>query len=723
MILFFEDWQKYPTARPDFNTTNTTWIELASLYKAMGVKNHAFHLALVNQRLAGIDPHREDLSLEIKGAIAQESLINPWYWFREVQKVPASSGRAAIGIRANRAIIATWWLFFNHITHMLIQPRQTGKSMSFEMLMVYLAQVAKMDSDMGGITRSEHLRVKTIARIKEANKCIPPYLNFITKKDSDNTFSFIVGARGNTFKLYLPSHSEKTADSLGRGFTMDTIWNDEGPFQSNSHITTPVLLATAIAAQEDAKEAGAHYGIIFTTTGGDRRTEEGAYFYNKKEAGAVWTEQFFDLENSTVLEDVIRKNSRGDTLRGDGVLFVDATFDHRQLGKSDKWAIDAQETTGATGDVLKMDIFCQWVAGSEGHPLSGELQEKIDKSLKSVTFCDISKDYGYAINWFIPKNAIKKEMKTCVICMDSSNISGGDYATLVFISSISGKVLGTGRYNRTSINMWSQWVFSVLVKYKKAVFMPENRSSGQGIIDIIVDMMLEVNMDPFTRIFNLIIHRKKSNPILYRQYEGAKRSMNTLRDFYYRNKAKFGYTTSGMGEMSRNALYGRLEEAAKNIGHLIHCEKLVNELLRLTKKNGRIDHGAKGNDDLVIAWLLGYWLITMGDNLNEYNLDPLQVLSQIPSEITGTIDQKEMAAKQYSDDLKRTIGDLKTRLMACKDPVVAMAIKRKIGVLLTKIPESYRLDYNMDQILENLKETSDRKQVAKMNSGRVPYGW
>ena len=45
MILFLEDWAKYPTAIPNVKTTNKSWLRLAGLLKSMGVKNHAFPLA------------------------------------------------------------------------------------------------------------------------------------------------------------------------------------------------------------------------------------------------------------------------------------------------------------------------------------------------------------------------------------------------------------------------------------------------------------------------------------------------------------------------------------------------------------------------------------------------------------------------------------------------------------------------------------------------------
>ena len=56
MILFRSDWMKYPNAIADFQTKNKSFIEMAALLKAMGVKNHTFLLALHDRTLVGVDP-------------------------------------------------------------------------------------------------------------------------------------------------------------------------------------------------------------------------------------------------------------------------------------------------------------------------------------------------------------------------------------------------------------------------------------------------------------------------------------------------------------------------------------------------------------------------------------------------------------------------------------------------------------------------------------------
>jgi hypothetical protein len=104
MILFQEDWRTQ-NAVPDFDTSNRSFVELAAIYKKMGVKNFAFILALHDQSLKGIDPFSENLTKDQQARIALECRTNPWYFFREVARVPG--GGDGVKLRANRANVAS----------------------------------------------------------------------------------------------------------------------------------------------------------------------------------------------------------------------------------------------------------------------------------------------------------------------------------------------------------------------------------------------------------------------------------------------------------------------------------------------------------------------------------------------------------------------------------------------------------------------------------------
>ena len=725
MILFFNDWGKYQGARPDYETKNKSFIQLASYYKSMGVKNHAFMLALYDQSLRGVDPHDPNLSLNVLGKIAKEQTLNPWYWFREVCRVPSIGGGEAGFLKANRGIIAALWCYFNHTTAYLIQPRQTGKSLAMELLVIYLSEVGCRKTKIGLLTRSEKLRVSTLEKIKEADKALPPALNFQGKSDARNTFKYTVNALKNSFTALLPSGSEKTADALGRGFTMGNVFGDEIPFCPNAHITIPTLLPASIAARNAIKKLGGFYGILFLTTAGNRRTKEGAYMFNRQSNAASWTEMFLDADNEEELEKIVRGNSRGTTLRGDGINEITITMNHRQLGKTDEWLIDAAEITGSTGDQLKMDYFNQWVAGSSEHPLSPALQAKISEVKKTVAYSDLDKTSGYVIRWYIEQDKIKARMaKNVLISVDSSDAGGGDDIALSIVDTETGEVLGAGNFNYTSIHLWSKWLYALLMRFKGATLIVEKKSSGGSIMDTVVDLLVESGENPFKRVFNMVVNNYRSDPKLFLEMEGAW-STNKITAFYHKHKKHFGFNTSGAGITSRSALYGNLKEAVTLTGHLINDDTLKNQILNLITKNNRVDHKPDEHDDSVISWLLSYWVMTSATNVKYYGIDALSILRRVPIEPSKIVDEdpSAVAHKQRQKDIKDEIQRLKKYFGTITDPAMKYAIQNKIVAYAKQIDSTDNdIDYQPEQVLQSLREQKQLTVDKKRNRIRS-FGW
>jgi len=245
MLLFKEDWNKNENFGSiiDLKTKNTSFIRMAGLLKKMGIKNHAFFLILNNPFLQGVDPYDESLSIETKLSIAKEVRDNPWYYFREVFRVPPPAGNDPIMLKANRAIIAMIWLAFNHVTTFLIQPRQTGKSLIGNGLDAYSLNIGASNSEILILTKDDKLRSKTAKDIKELIELLPPYLQLMGKKDIKNTERITNKALKNAINIYVGQKDKKAADNLGRGTTNPFTRIDEFAYIYNIEITLPVLLA------------------------------------------------------------------------------------------------------------------------------------------------------------------------------------------------------------------------------------------------------------------------------------------------------------------------------------------------------------------------------------------------------------------------------------------------------------------------------------------------
>jgi len=241
--LQYDDWKKHPNAIIDLSTKNKSFIRLAGLYKKMGVKNNAFILALHNPDLKGVDPFNSELTTKEIIMISTEVAENPWYYLREVVRVPSISGLESGMLMANRGNISLFWTFFNNITLMLIQIRQTGKSLNVDVLMNGIMNFWTWNTNINLLTKDAKLRAANIERLKEIEKEFPKYLQMTGKKDSNNTEGITRLRLGNTYTTHIGQMSEKAALNLGRGLTSPIFHIDEVAFINNIEVTLPAALA------------------------------------------------------------------------------------------------------------------------------------------------------------------------------------------------------------------------------------------------------------------------------------------------------------------------------------------------------------------------------------------------------------------------------------------------------------------------------------------------
>ncbi|BAW18998.1 putative terminase, large subunit [Ralstonia phage RP12] len=705
-ILFMDDWKRYPSAIVDTETKNKSYLRLAVLYRSLGVKNHAFLLALVNPALRGVDPHSLSLSETQKAMIALECAINPWYYFREVAKAPAIGGGDAVMQEANRGNIALYWLFFNHVMTFLIQIRQTGKSFSTDSLMTYLMNIGCRDTEINLLTKDDNLRRGNINRLKDIAAELPSYLNQQSRDDASNTEEITRVRLKNRYKTHVPQMSPKRALNLGRGLTSGIFHIDEGPFQPNIAIALPAALAATGAAVDRAKKAGAYYGTILTTTAGKKDDKDGAFIYKMVSQSAVWSEKFFDAMNEAALYEIIRKASPKGKLR------VNITLNHRQLGKTDQWLMEKLEESVQTGDDANRDYFNMWTSGSQTSPLSTTILNAIRNSVRGSDHTDISRISSYTTRWYLPEDQISKRMfdSTYVMGCDSSNASGGDDCAFYVMDTQTLETVCVANINETNLIHLSKWIAAFLIKYPSVTFIPENRSSGQSIIDYLLIELSAVGINPFKRIYNTVVQDKQVNEV---QYEEMQRLVSrNNHDQYARFKKTFGFTTSGGGTTSRSALYSEtLQLAAKRSCDRVYDKVLADQINGLITKNGRVDHPPGEHDDMCIAWLLAHWMITKAKNLRYYGIDPSLVGSLLNDSGDG-MDPQQADEKREQRVIRERINALADKIAQAKDLFVIVRLEQEMRALSSRVVVEENEVFNVDNLIREAKERKRTDRAA-----------
>jgi len=696
-ILFEEDFDYYPTADIDLTTKNQSFVRLASVYRDMGVKNNVFHLALINQNLRGVDPFDPDLDETTMKQIYYECLINPWFFFREIARAPATSGVGSDPLQANRGNIALWWCFFNHVMVFLIQIRQTGKSFSTDQLMSYLMNILCRNTAINLLTKDDNLRRANVKRLKDIMAELPKYLNFSTKDDARNGEEITIMRLNNRYNTHVPQASEKNALKLGRGLTTPIFHIDEPPFQPHIETALPAALAATGNAVDKAKARGEPYGTILTTTAGKKDDRDGKYVYKLLQDAAVWNERFFDAKNHAHLEQIIRASSRKRS------FMVNITLNHRQLGKSDEWLRTKLDESKAVGEDADRDYFNVWTSGTNTSPFSADMAERIRRGEKEVKYTYIDPVYGYVIRFYIPEAEVFERLSTgrFTMGMDPSEAGGGDDISLVLVDVESLEVLGAGTYNDTNVFNLANWICDFLVTFKNITAIIERRSIGAALIDQLLWLLPEKGEDPFKRLFNMVVQERMENKDRFKEIEVP--LGRRPEDIYVRYKKTFGFATSGSGQTARSSLYGlTMSDGLRMAADRMNDKTLIDQVLALEIRNGRVDHAPGEHDDMVIGWLLCIWLLTKGTTLSFYGMDSRLTLSKI--QIQRGESQGERLFREEQEALRERIRQICDAIADEKDDFVVMRLEDQLRMLESRLVVQASDVHSIDELIRQAKE-------------------
>ncbi len=721
MILFLRDWYKYPNARPDWETPNQSFLDLAKVYQSMGIKNYFFHLALHNPELKGIDPFDPMLTDEQMSLIAVEAKVNPWYFFREILKIKPQASANPIQFRASRGNIGMYWAFFNHIDLILIQPRQTGKSVGTDALSIYLLFVATENTRINMLTKDENLRRQQVERLKAMRDYLPPYMNHHNpREDYDNTFMISCKLFNNEYSTAVPRNNEDAANNIGRGSTAPISFIDEPPFIPFIDVIVPAMLAATTAAVEEAKKFGTNYGNIFTTTAGKKDTRSGKFIHEMLQNAMVFDERkLFDCDDSRSAQELVKNNTP------DGGCIMNMTLSHRQLGYTDAWLRDAIIRSKATGEAAERDFLNRWTSGGLSSPLSTELNNLLRQSEMEPLFVERTKR-NYAINWYLPYERIHEFMmyNDCTIGLDTSEGIGRDSMAFVMIDNRTLRVVATLNVSETNVVNFAEFIAEFLVKYPKVTVIPERKSTGVTIIDMLLIKLPMLGEDPFKRIFNTVID--EGHHIEKDEFKCLFSSIDTrARGHADKYKKRFGFATAGDGRFSRNGLYdGTLVRAAKLTNQHMYDKRLIDEVTGLVVKNDRIDHKTSGHDDMVIAWMLAAWMLLNGRNLSMYGINaPLrdaveytEGYDSIP-EVSG-YDKYINSQQSFYRDQIVSLGE---ELAKCQDDILAQRMEQRLQALYGKLSEADNNLPTFDSLVKAANEKRRNKiQMRHMGVASVP---
>jgi hypothetical protein len=562
------------------------------------------------------------------------------------------------------------------------------------------------------LTKDETLRSRALTRLKDIIDELPFYLKQRTRKDVANTEEITIKKLDNRYKGLLPSKSPKAALNVGRGLTAPIFHVDEIAFIYNVEITLPAALPATTTARNIAAAKGEPYGNIFTTTAGKKDDKDGKFVYQQLCDAATWSEMFLDAVNEEELLTLIRNSSPS------GQLKVNCTFNHRQLGYTDEWLKETLELTGSKGEDADRDYFNIWTSGSQASPFPVEVAEIIRKSEVPDPAYDIAKPYNYVTRWYIPLESIEHRMASSnfILGVDTSDAVGFDDIAMVLRDIRTGEVVAAANVNETNLIVYAKWLASWLIKYPNVTLIIERRSSGIAIIDLLLLILVENGINPFKRIYNKVVQEKDEKS--ERFIEVDKRFNYNATELINKYKATFGFATSGSGITSRSELYSTtLTNATKTTATLVKDKKIIDQLLGLVIRNGRVDHEEGGHDDLVIGFLLSFWLMTQGKNLYYYNIQTRDIL--VNNLVTKAVAHNEDHYENIRQkQIQEEITDLVEVIQSEKNDYLIFKYENRLKKLADEL-NSEEAIHSIDKLIESLRET--KKINRKINNSSRGY--
>lgn len=700
MILFKEDWAKFPTAVVQGNTKNKTWLKARETYIKLGVENCDWHLQLLDPGLLNVDPHTPMLPPDILARILLECYRNPTYLFREVLRVKIKGSNLTDFISADRGVLATLWLYLNNVDTTNTQLRQTGKTFKGYLIFIWLIIFRLNNSTVLWSTTTDSKRRDTIKEIRSVMECIPPQLYKPHKFDSKNYEIITNKDKGNVGIFSLAQKDKNAAETNYLGFSVANALWDEIAEASNSHISLAAATGAMNAAREQAMKAGSPYGSIYLCTAPNLLKKEGQNFYKLSRSGPQWTEAFLDCLNKKDLIETIAANG-GDM----DTPLVDVTMSWRQLGKTpDEFRLIVKKTIANSGgdkDIVKRHCYSIPTFGSKDKPVTPAQAEVLMANIQSNWHVDITPEKAH-IRYYSGMDIVRKvnDLGRLLISIDTSTASGRDTCSITFMDASTMLVLARCDISRLFLGAFEAMVARLLTQYDKSVFVIEAKSTGNNLIDALVMKCYALRIDPFARIFNRIYQYREKNAKKYDEIRSMPISRRTL-EWYARYKEYFGFSTNAQ---LRKEIYDQcLVEAVERAGNKMRCRTLITQLVGLeSDKNGRVDHVVGEHDDAAFSFLLGVWFVLYGRNFGLYGIKPRDVLAAAPRGTDGEVTKEDLRKREVTVQLEGRAELLAEKINAAKGSPVAKKYIELIERINAELERNGSEVRNLDTLLESL---------------------
>ncbi len=594
----------------DFKTKNKSFIQVHFDLKQLGIKNNKFHLILYDNSLQGIDPFSPLLPLETQVKIMAECIRNPWFFLREIARIPQDGTPVTSGggvpFALDRNSLACWYLFINNIDFYSSKPRQRGKTQNALAIIDYAFHFSAMSSTITFSNKDATNNKLNLYRLKCQRDLLPAYLQmriFVDDegkiiKEGNNVTTMRNPVTANSIQLLPRANSHDSAMTNGRGMTSSIQYYDEFDFMPwNSTILESSAYAYS-TARENAIKHNSSAIRIFTSTPGDLDSRDGKNASEFIDHMVKWNDNMFD----TPIQELIAKLNDSKSKRN-GIMYVEHTW--RQLKCTQEWYETQCRLVSYKQETVMREIDLMRIHGSSLSPFNRDdimyLMSRLKKATEAaVAIADYGKDFGDAVIYMY--SHLQRNVPY-IIGIDPSESLGGDNNALSIISPYDLSLQGEMKSPYISQKKFCKLICRFMDEYCNNALIVIENNKGRELINYLLE----------TKYRDRIWYDKKK---LMEVNEKVRVHGAYSREAYERRA--FGFNTN---PSSRNLLFGTLETLMHENKNALIGEFLITDIAGLIKTStGKIEAGPGNHDDNIMSYLLGATVFRIADNLEDFGL-------------------------------------------------------------------------------------------------------
>ena len=591
-----------------YNTKNTSFIELHNDLKKLGVENNKFFLKLYDADLMDVDPYAMILPLELQAKIIVECIRNPWYFLREVVRIPVDGKPICPGggmaFKADRNNIACWYLFLHGIDHYSSKPRQLGKTQNALSMINYAYHFGCMSSTITLANKDFTLNKMNLSRLKIQRDMLPMYMQMKVMigeekiiKEQSNVTTMGNPINHNKIQLLPTAATEAKAPGIGRGLTSNIQMFDEFDWMKYN---MEIIYASVFAfntASDNAKANHSLYGRIFTSTPGNMDTPEGIaadkFINGDAEDGShsvpmlKWKDKYFDMPIEKLRAQVNSKSYNG-------IVFVEHSW--QQLKCSNAWYEKACRGVSYNDEQIAREILLKRLRGSKKSPFKRQyIMYLLNNCMTPNDEVDMSDNLS-PIYFYEKLN----KRTPYIVAIDPAEGLSGDNMAMVVINPYTEKVAAEFASPNINQTKMAKMVVRFLDK-----FCPRS--------------MLVIENNRGREIINRLLETYYADHIWFDVDKlNGKETINT-KDLDADAEKALGWNT---GPTSRQLIMSTIQTIVEEEPTKANSKLVVDDICALERnpRTGKIAAAQGKHDDVIMAFGMGHTVLRIATNLSNWGI-------------------------------------------------------------------------------------------------------